>query len=53
MEDYNKYFTVGVLTCINLLNYMDRFTIAGRWGHLMFVFCSSIIKSGTVYFVSV
>ena len=30
MRDRNKYITVGVLTCINLLNYMDRFTIAGR-----------------------
>lgn len=28
-RDFNKYFTVAVLTAINLLNYMDRFTIAG------------------------
>ena len=24
-----KYFTVGIMTAINLLNYMDRYTIAG------------------------
>ena len=29
-ESFNKYFTVAVLTAINLLNYMDRFTLAGR-----------------------
>jgi hypothetical protein len=27
---FNKYFTVGILTGINLLNYMDRYTIAGK-----------------------
>ena len=25
-----KYFTVGILTFINLLNYMDRYTLAGE-----------------------
>ena len=25
-----KYFTVVVMTLINLLNYVDRYTIAGR-----------------------
>ena len=29
-ETFNKYFTVAILTIINLLNYMDRFTLAGR-----------------------
>jgi hypothetical protein len=28
-DGFNKYFTVAVLTAINLLNYMDRFTLAG------------------------
>lgn len=28
-DTFNKYFTVAVLTAINLLNYMDRFTLAG------------------------
>ena len=28
-ETFNKYFTVAILTIINLLNYMDRFTLAG------------------------
>ena len=32
-ETFNKYFTVVVLTMINLLNYMDRFTIAGEQVH--------------------
>jgi MFS family permease len=27
--DCGKYFTVGVMTLINLLNYVDRYTIAG------------------------
>ena len=27
---FTRYFTVGVLTAINLLNYMDRFTLAGK-----------------------
>ena len=27
---FTSYFTVGVLTGINLLNYMDRYTLAGR-----------------------
>lgn len=26
----NRYLTVGILCLINLINYMDRFTIAGR-----------------------
>lgn len=29
-DTFNKYFTVAVLTAINLLNYMDRFTLAGK-----------------------
>ena len=29
-DTFNKYFTVFILTTINLLNYMDRFTIAGN-----------------------
>ena len=29
-ESFNKYFAVFILTAINLLNYMDRFTIAGK-----------------------
>lgn len=29
-ETFNRYFAVVILTVINLLNYMDRFTIAGR-----------------------
>lgn len=29
-ETFNKYFTVLILTAINLLNYMDRYTIAGK-----------------------
>ena len=28
--DCGKYFTVGVMTLINLLNYVDRYTIAGE-----------------------
>ena len=27
---FTRYFTVGVLTAINLLNYMDRYTLAGK-----------------------
>ena len=27
----SQWFTVGVLCFINLINYMDRFTIAGKW----------------------
>lgn len=27
----NAWFTVGVLCFVNLINYMDRFTIAGMW----------------------
>lgn len=29
--------TVAVLACVNLLNYMDRFTVAGEWdnGHFL------------------
>ena len=30
---FTSYFTVGVLTGINLLNYMDRFTLAGMSPH--------------------
>ena len=30
-DTFNKYFTVAVLTAINLLNYMDRFTLAGKY----------------------
>jgi hypothetical protein len=26
-----KYFTVAVMTAINLLNYVDRYTIAGKY----------------------
>ena len=26
----NRYITVGILCLINLINYMDRFTIAGK-----------------------
>ena len=29
-ETFNKFFTVAILTGINLLNYMDRYTIAGK-----------------------
>ena len=28
-----EWFTVGVLCFINLINYMDRFTIAGEYQH--------------------
>lgn len=27
---YSEWFTVGVLCFVNLINYMDRFTIAGK-----------------------
>ena len=30
VETFNKFFTVAILTAINLLNYMDRFTLAGQ-----------------------
>lgn len=29
------WFTVGVLCFVNLINYMDRFTIAGEWMFLV------------------
>ena len=29
-ENFNKFFTVAILTAINLLNYVDRFTLAGQ-----------------------
>jgi MFS transporter, Spinster family, sphingosine-1-phosphate transporter len=29
-----EWFTVGVLCFINLINYMDRFTIAGKFSYL-------------------
>lgn len=28
---FNKAFAVAILTGINFLNYMDRYTIAGRY----------------------
>lgn len=28
---YSEWFAVGVLCFVNLINYMDRFTIAGKW----------------------
>lgn len=36
-DGFNKFFTVAVLTGINLLNYMDRFTIAGECYDIMLV----------------
>lgn len=39
---YQEWFTVGVLCFVNLINYMDRFTIAGKikfeFFHLTFCF---------------
>lgn len=32
-----EWFTVGVLCFVNLINYMDRFTIAGKWDLSFFV----------------
>lgn len=29
---YSEWFAVGVLCFVNLINYMDRFTIAGKCG---------------------
>lgn len=34
---YTEWFTVGVLCFVNLINYMDRFTIAGK-SHLTFIY---------------
>ena len=36
MKPYRNYTTVGVLCLINLLNYMDRFTIPGSPSHIHF-----------------
>ena len=33
-ESFNKYFAVFILTAINLLNYMDRYTLAGGRGRV-------------------
>lgn len=33
---YSEWFTVGVLCFVNLINYMDRFTIAGKLLLLIF-----------------
>lgn len=27
----SEYMTIGVLCYVNLINYMDRFTLAGKW----------------------
>lgn len=27
----SEYMTIGVLCFVNLINYMDRFTLAGKW----------------------
>lgn len=35
----SQWFTVGVLCFINLINYMDRFTIAGKF---QLIYCSHI-----------
>lgn len=33
---YAEWFTVGVLCFVNLINYMDRFTIAGKTVKLIY-----------------
>lgn len=51
-DTFNKYFTVAVLTAINLLNYMDRFTLAGalkRFGDIaLLTFALSILPSSMI-----
>lgn len=38
-----EWFTVGVLCFINLINYMDRFTIAGELIQQLFLFKMSLL----------
>ena len=43
-----KYFTVAVMTAINLLNYVDRYTIAGKY--LGYTSPPYVLQSAYVYF---
>lgn len=49
---YSEWFAVGVLCFVNLINYMDRFTIAGKFYSIGFKLNKNVIaitSSGLIY----